>query len=579
MDLSLRLLADASSAQGAFKDFGSAATAAAAILKDFAVDSVKAFAESERVMKQLTRAAGENATAFDAMAARMSAQLSIEDEHIKQLQTLALDYGVLPQSVEGATRAVLDWSAATGKDAKSSMLELIKAIDSGSDALDRGRIQFESTGDEAQDMANAIEALNKKFGGAAAADATTLAGSARSAEIALGELKETFGSLINFFESKMNVLGRTASTLRGINAAAQLAADGDFGAAVVALAATGFASTGKIDIGAGAGPEVRAGFRGGADVSVGDITIEGYETKKKGGRGGSGKSDDFGWGPWGDPASDFDHWLEDYQTAGQAKLDALNEQALKEAAFVTKQHMVIFEDEERHDEMMLEAKRKASKQQLDAMAAFTDAQSAELEKRTRMWQRAGSEIGMAVINGIFDAILQATSGDRKDDTKVGIKITQGLFNAIFSAFGMGGISSAMFGSINSMDSGNFEGGAASMFGGMASYGAQAGFANSRHTGGVIERFHSGGPVLGRREKLAVLEEGETVWSRVDVARHGGRANVEAMRTGGGGSRVTVIQAFDATSLLGFMGGAGGRAMVNGQRANLGNLRQAFGKVG
>lgn len=558
MDLSLRMLADASNAQGAFKDLGSAVTAVGAVILDFSKQSVQAFMEAERVQKQLARAAGENTEAFSHMADVMSEQLAVEDEHVKTLQTLALNYDVLPQNVEGATRAVLDWSAATGKDAKGAMLELIKSVEAGTGSLDRGRIQFRATGDEAKDLANAIEALNGKFGGAAAADADTMEGRVRAANIAVGELKETVGQFLATLEAKMGVLDR-------FNTGMRLLLDPQGFMSRKAAAATPFGG-----LLPAMGPGVKGAGESGTEVTVGDITFE----ETKGSTAAAKRRQDE---------------LETYLNAENQYYDR-QWVAAREAERADLEARRQYEDERMENQRRLnedlaqlqneeaEERRKMNQEILDNETAVArdalDLQRRELEERKSMWARAGSQIGQAIMNGIFEAIMGLTAegeNDKQRDQRA-IKITQGLMNAIFSMFGMGGLSQGMFAAMNSDSA---EGTAAGMFGTMGSAAVQSGF--SQHTGGFIERFHAGGPVLARDERMAVLQTGERVLSRGEVSRMGGMGGVNDA-AGGGGGRSLVIQAFDSSSILEFFGDRGGRGMLNAARTNTGPLALMFGRA-
>jgi hypothetical protein len=582
-DLLLRLIAE-DAASGAFDSVGGAVKKAAAIFYDFTKESLRAAAEGERAQKQLARAAGENTAAFTAMAEAMSEELAVEDEHIKNLQTLALNYEVLPRQVEGATRAVLDYAAATGRDAAGAMQQLINGVEAGNGTLGRMGVTFQATGDKAVDMQRAIEALSGKFGGAAATDADTMEGRVRRASIAWGELKESFGGFMATVEAKTGAMAGVTHFLQDINKYGFLEARGRFDARQMGMEEKLY---GKSQAGTAPGlsqdspwhtPHLGTSYGKGVEVSLGELSLA--PAQKKGGGGASGRSD-FGWGPWGNPESSFDGWLEEYQQYGQAKIDAMNAQSLKEAGEAVKRYQREMEEEEKHDEAMLTAHRKASDIELKYMVAETDKQAVELQRRTDMWLSVGMQIGQAVINGIFEAIQLATS-DNGDESKAQIKIVQGLFNTLFSAFGMGWMSQTAFGAMNAAESGGgFS--AAGVFGGGVANGLSGTNVNfgydtpSQHSGGWIQKFHRGGWVRDD-EVPAVLQTGERVLSRAEVARMGGGAGVESAVRGGRGGGQVVIQAFDSTSLLDFYGDRGGRGMLNAARANVGPLRLMFGKV-
>ncbi len=57
---------------------------------------------------------------------------------------------------------------------------------------------------------------------------------------------------------------------------------------------------------------------------------------------------------------------------------------------------------------------------------------------------------------------------------------------------------------------------------------------------ISKKFHSGGPVTGSADEVpAILQTGENVWSRQDVANAGGMASVEQMKSGGGGTTINL----------------------------------------
>lgn len=590
-DLLLRLIAE-DAASGAFDSVGGAAKKAGAIFYDFAKDSVKAFAEAERAHKQLARAAGENTAAFEELADTMSRELAVEDETIKRIETLALNYGMLPQQVEAATRATLDYAAATGRDANEAMMQLIRGVEAGNGTLGRMGITFEATGDKALDTARAVQALSQKFGGAAAADADSLAGRTRALDIAMGELKETFGGIFALVEQKTKFIDTFTRSLQSLqqlltDPATQLLMFGKLiGASDEELVQKALQMGIDKGLSGGGGVKPSGAADPLSDFGVGGITML-SGTGKKGGGGGGGKSD-WGWGPFGNPETQFSGWEAEYQEYSQKKLDVLNEMALKEAAQATRRYEKEMEEEEKHDLAMLETHRKVADIELKYMMQQTDRQAAELERRTRMWQRVGQQIGQAVIGGIIDAIAAASSGDKAGSSPWGqggwgVTLAKTVMGGLFSAFGMGGLWGAGMSAIEGAESG---GGAA----GFASFGASA--SNSwnsaaggrggiygppeSHGGGWIQKFHRGGWSMRADEQLALLQTGERVLSRREVGAMGGPAGVESAVRGGGASSLS-IYAFDAGSIVDFFGDRGGRGMINAMRANVGPLRLAFGR--
>lgn len=570
MDLNLRMLADASNAQGAFKDLGSAVTAAGAILLDFSKTSVKAFAEAERAQTQLRHAAGPLTDAFEAQAEAISKQLAVEDEQVKKMQTLMLSYGVLPNQIDAAVRAIYDYSAVTGKDAVQATETLIRGIESGSGSLGKMGVHFQSTGDQAKDMARAIEALNEKFGGAAASDADTLDGRMRAASVAAGELEEAWGGFLATLEAKFGILEKTANVLRNMSDS-RAWTQGTRNVTWEDPSATTLPQDSPWHT-----AHLGTSYGKGVDVSFGDLTLE--KTKSRPGaavdRIHSAMTDDA---RLSSQAERNKRWIkeeEDFELRQQEIYDSQMERQRKNIEESNDLMMKAFEKQEDQHTKDLE---KLGELQFEMMKMQTEKQKAELERRTNQWMRIGAMIGQALVNGILDVIEGQKKG--QDTSKIGIGITRALFNAVFSMFGMGWMSQAAFGAGDAAAEGGGLAGLGSFVGGTAgNVRMDPGFtAPTQHTGGWIERFHGGGPVLGRDERMAILQTGERVLSRREVASMGGMGGVDSAARGGSG-RSLVIQAFDSSSLLDFFGDRGGRGMVNAARANVGPLRLMFGKV-
>lgn len=545
MDLSLRLLADASMAQGAFKDLGSAVTAAGSLIKDFAAESIKAFGEAERVSKQLARAAGDLAPIYEAQAEAMSKALAVEDEEVKQLQTLLLNYGALPEQVEGATKAILDYAAATGRDANGAMMQLIRGVESGTGSLGRMGVTFEATGDQATDMAAAIEALGSKFGGAAATDADTLEGRTRKASIAWGELKEQFGGFIGVVEQKLGVMQR-------LSAALETMSNTTFGAQQIVSTAAAVIS-GKSFGGAGAAPAIPA-MQGPAELmSFGSLSMEATPQSKiaAGQREAEAQERHYQ-----EALARYEDWQkkmiesEDRFDMQQEEIaERARERQLKEIEESNQLMMRGFEDQEKEHTKDLQ---KLGEIQAEMMRDQSRQQERELQNRVRTWTSIGIQLANALMEGIFLAIDQEATAKQKQDA--GIKIARGVLSSVFGAFGYGWATNLAFGA------------------------ADASMAIN-HTGGWIESFHDGGMVMGRDERLAKLQTGERVLSRAEVAGMGGPSGVNtAARGGRGGAPGSItIQAFDASSFLDmFGGGRGDRAFINAVRTNAGPLRSMFG---
>lgn len=221
-DLQLRILGE-DNASSAFSSVASGVRAAQQIIIDFTRQSLKAYAESERVQRQLELVAKGLTGAFQAQATAIAQANAVSDELVQQLQTMLLRYGAVPAAVESTTQAVLDYAAATGTDARTATEALTRGVESGTGHFKGLGITIQATGDRTKDMAAAVAELGKKFGGAAGADAQSLTGQVRGAEEAFGDLQEAFGGFVSQVASKTGALSFLTEELRNVAKGAEIA--------------------------------------------------------------------------------------------------------------------------------------------------------------------------------------------------------------------------------------------------------------------------------------------------------------------------------------------------------------------
>ena len=178
-----------------------------------AQEAAKVSAQTEAVIKSTGGAANVSAAAIDKLAGSISRRTGIEDDSIKSAQNLLLTFTQVQNRVgEGndifnrATMAMVDMGAAMGTDAKSSAIQLGKALNdpvAGISALTRVGVTFTEdqkkvieslvqTGDVAGAQKVILDELGKEFGGSAEAQATA----AGKFTNAIGELQESIGVLL-----------------------------------------------------------------------------------------------------------------------------------------------------------------------------------------------------------------------------------------------------------------------------------------------------------------------------------------------------------------------------------------------
>lgn len=242
MDLNLRIGGDPSGAVEALGDVGDAANdleeqqkkldkasseawasvakgaaVAGAAVVAFGVSSVKAFADAERVQKQLERAAGSYAGQLDKQSQALSRLYAIDDDIIKQSMVLYTQWGGVAAATNEAEKAALNLSVAMGGDLKAATEDIIRNVESGGTGLAKMGIHFKVTGDKAKDFEAAVAAINAKLGGAAAADAGTLTGQLHAAALAFEDIQKSIGGSISKFIQQTGVVGKLTGAMRDLN--------------------------------------------------------------------------------------------------------------------------------------------------------------------------------------------------------------------------------------------------------------------------------------------------------------------------------------------------------------------------
>lgn len=182
-----------------------------------------------------------------------------------------------------------------------------------------------------------------------------------------------------------------------------------------------------------------------------------------------------------------------------------------------------------------------------AASLYAKEMEAEAKEAAKKSRDAGIAVGMAFISGLDSQLSQMQNGGEFD---MGSMIAQMIPTLVTLAM-MANPATAPFAGL--------VGAAAGMIAKQAFAGG--GKPGRYHSGGYVDdrpRFHDGG--LAGDEVEAVLQKGEYVVSRGEVARAGGPQAVGDAVRSGGGTTITV-QAFDSLSFQDYMGDRGGRGMV------------------
>ena len=636
MDLSLNVNGNSSGAQaalagagGAVSDLGDEVGASvvkwqelAAITKKaietvvkFGIDSVKAFAESERVQKQLVRVAGEHADKLSEQAEAMSKLLAIDDDVIKQSQMLMVQWGGVGAASEKTTKAILDYAAATGQDAASATQDLIRNVESGGVGLAKLGVHFKATGDKGKDLAAAVEALNGKFGGAAAADASSLHGSIEKVSLAFEDLKKDIGGSIAEMIQQTGVAGTLTEALRNLrefmggserekmfaearrmgewvqaqtelvnaeNALKDAKADPNVGITILeAFQDDVTRAQAKVDalkastqalVVPGVTGQTNKGIKGdAADLAAAEAHVEKMKAI------GEKNSEQLR------AAMKRDQEVDDEAAAQQ--VGSYADQLKAEADFV---HERIKTAKDTADELAKirvdEEKKAAAAAEKTHDASLKKQEEASKESMERMKKeqersrQAADQIGAAFVNALADQLSKLAEGGEFD---AALFVSEILASVVGIA---GGIIGTALGAPA----------VGAAIGNLAAMGIRAGgsaISKANHRGNTVRKYHSGGWVgdeaelpryhsgawIGPDEQVAVLKHGERVLSPSEVGAMGGRHGVDAAARGRSGPTiVNHIQAIDTKSAAESFTDGLGRGMRLALKSGRGDLPALLG---
>ncbi len=572
---------------------------------EFGKKSLEAFEAQEKADRQLQRVAGELTETFKAQATAMQEHLGVSDDMVEGIQTMLLRFGEAPADVQATTKAILDYSAATGEDAVAATHALLAGVQSGKTVFKDLGLEYEKTGTASKDLANVTGALASKLGGAADAEADTLGGSVRKAKEAVGEFQESLGGLVSEFIVKTGAVGTFTQAIKDLQLAlfgapedslvhlqqnldaaqeklkgmqAKLADAGrslisksvvddlkkeiDDQIAEVKRLDDAFASMAKKKRDAALSGEAPLSTHG-SDRKTGNGKVKEEREEKR---------------TFTEEQDDEDLNLELKNNA--AKIEAEQKywnDVLKVQQDGQKATMAADDAKKKHDDdvMMKEAEAyEAEEKKLsDHLKKMADEAQRENKKFEQEMSAMGTRIGQAMTSTLVAALQAAIDGTEFD-----------VLGAVADlGFGVAAIVGSVIANIYEPGSGAAVGTIISSIGGLASAerkrawsAEQKAKAATKHDGGWIESFHSGGwPGLGSDEQPIVAQRGERMLSRSEVGRMGGPGGVDAAARGGGGTTHITVQAFDSQSITEMFQGRMGRSFTDAIRTGRGDLNALF----
>src|SRR5688500_2669499 len=141
----------------------------------FLKESVAAAAESDEAFAALKSAlaragvdgAGKAAEEFSAFASQLQLTSKFEDDAIVKAMSVGASFGLLGDKLKGATTAAADMATVLGMDMNSAMRMLARAQGGSIAMFSRFGIKISEAEFKAKGFQAVLDALNKKFGGAA----------------------------------------------------------------------------------------------------------------------------------------------------------------------------------------------------------------------------------------------------------------------------------------------------------------------------------------------------------------------------------------------------------------------------
>jgi len=183
---------------------GVAAVKAFDVLKHGFTEAVAASRESQKAIDDLSTALAVNGkyseqavAGFEKFSSALSQQTGINDDVITQNASLLVSLGHLSgEGLQNATKAAVDLAAATGKDLGTAFQLVSKAAEGNVEMLKRYGITVDEHLPKNEKFAQALQKINDKFGGLAAARADTFEGSLNKLTNAMDDLFKAFGNII-----------------------------------------------------------------------------------------------------------------------------------------------------------------------------------------------------------------------------------------------------------------------------------------------------------------------------------------------------------------------------------------------
>lgn len=166
----------------------------------FAMESVDAFRVQERAIASLNTTlkntgvyTAEYSANIQKLASEIQGYSNYGDEAIIKAQALGQSFAGQVPFTENATKAVVDFAAATGMDLEQAFTLVGKSIGSNTNALGRYGVELQKGMTDSQKM----EAITKQLGDRYKGQAAQMADAGTQLKNSIGDMKESFGAILN----------------------------------------------------------------------------------------------------------------------------------------------------------------------------------------------------------------------------------------------------------------------------------------------------------------------------------------------------------------------------------------------
>lgn len=179
---------------------GAGVAAAAVGLAAIAGSSIKAYVEAEKsslrlddALKRFPKTADVSRRAFDNLNGALARKTRFDDDATASAQATLAQFDLTGQQILQLTPLLQDYAAKTGKDLPSASTDLGKALLGQSRALKDVGIDFKDTGSTAGNFDQLVGSLRTQVGGFAAVEGKGAAAQAEIMKNQFGEIQEEIG--------------------------------------------------------------------------------------------------------------------------------------------------------------------------------------------------------------------------------------------------------------------------------------------------------------------------------------------------------------------------------------------------